>query len=77
MQAQFGELLTYYRTRAGISQAKLARMVRVDHSFISRLERGARGPSRETVLAIARALDLADQERDELLLAARYAPGEE
>jgi transcriptional regulator with XRE-family HTH domain len=52
-------------------------MIGVDHSFISRLESGTRGPSRETVLAIARALHLGDQERDELLLAARYAPGKE
>jgi transcriptional regulator with XRE-family HTH domain len=77
MQAQFGQLLAYYRQRAGISQSRLARMIHVDHSFVSRLEHGTRGPSRETVLAIARALNLSDQERDELLLSARYAPGEE
>jgi len=77
MQMRFGELLAQYRRRAGISQARLARMIHADHSTISRLESGSRGPSRQMVLAIARALSLSNQERDKLLLSARYAPGEE
>ena len=49
----FGPLLRERRTRAGLSQAALARAVGVNSGYISRLEAGERAaPSQELVLAI-------------------------
>lgn len=74
----FAEALTAFRQRATLSQQALARRAGVYPSEVSRLESGTRHPRRETVEALAGALDLspldADLERDRLLLAAGYAP---
>lgn len=74
----FATALRHYRTRAGWSLTKLGVEAGVYHQAIMRYERGVKHPRRETVEALAEALDLspldADLERDRLLLAAGYAP---
>ncbi len=72
--SDFGTLLKAYRERKGISQSKLAERADFDHSYVSRLESGARMPTREAVdrLGIAIALERVDQ--DALLAAAGFLP---
>jgi transcriptional regulator with XRE-family HTH domain len=43
----FGHQLRRWRRAAGLTQAELGRRLAYDHSFISRLERGYRWPTRE------------------------------
>ena len=43
----FGRRLRYWRRAAGLTQAELGRRMAYDHSFISRVERGSRWPTRE------------------------------
>lgn len=43
----FGYQLRRWRRAAGLTQAELGRRLAYDHSFISRLERGYRWPTRE------------------------------
>jgi transcriptional regulator with XRE-family HTH domain len=45
LQAIFGEILREYRTRADLSQEKLALESGLDRTFISLLERGLRQPT--------------------------------
>lgn len=71
----FGELLSCLRLATGVSQNALGREAGVNASYINRLERGERAtPTREVVLALARALQTTPQERDHLLMAAGYVP---
>lgn len=74
MSDTFAALLTRYRTRRRLSQAAVGRACGLDHSLISRYERGERTPGRAATLALADALALTDGERDLLLLSAGYAP---
>jgi len=46
--------LKRFRARFGYSQAGLARLVRVDRSYISRLERGERLPGRALLVRFCR-----------------------
>ncbi len=57
-----------------VSQSKLAERAEFDHSYVSRLESGARMPTREAVERLAVALDLGQQEQDALLAAAGFLP---
>jgi transcriptional regulator with XRE-family HTH domain len=72
----FGLLLKTYRERANISQNDLAVKAGLSASTISRIEGGSRGPlgKRRQILAIAKALDLQQDEVDTLLSAADLAP---
>jgi transcriptional regulator with XRE-family HTH domain len=71
----FGELLSCLRLATGVSQNALGREAGVNASYINRLERGERTtPTREVVLALARALQTMPQERDHLLVTAGYVP---
>ncbi|MBX5491747.1 MAG: helix-turn-helix domain-containing protein [Chloroflexi bacterium] len=72
----FGSLLRRLREAAGLSCNELARLVAVDPSYISRLERGEREPPRRLVVErLADALGLSPIERDRLLVSAGYSPG--
>lgn len=68
----FGETLRELRCSRGISQLRLARMVGVHHSYLSRLERGRRGPSPGLVARLSDALQLNHDERARLAEAAGY-----
>ena len=74
MRGEFPRLLRRVRIARGLSQSQLARAIGVDHSTISRFERGERRPRRLTVLKLARALDLDRATRLRLLASAGYAP---
>ena len=51
---RFGRRLQEAREREGISQARLAEQLDLDHSYISRLETGGRMPSLGLLLALRR-----------------------
>ena len=72
----FGELLTEYMTRTGISDSEMARHLGVSRQTIFRWKEGmtARPRVREDVLKCAERLRLSAEERDGLLLAAGFAP---
>ncbi len=72
----FGELLSEYMTRTGISDSEMARHLGVSRQTIFRWKEGmtARPRVREDVLKCAERLRLTAEERDALLLAAGFAP---
>ena len=51
-----GERIQYYRTLKGISQESLAESAAISRVFLSNLERGEKGASLETLVAIVNAL---------------------
>ena len=71
----FAATLKVYRQRAGLSQSKLAEAADLDHSYASRLESGAREPSRDCANRLADALGLEDAERTHFLAVAGYTNG--
>lgn len=71
--ATFGDVLARLRTSRRMTQWRLAQLAGCDHSTISRYQDGSRHPTRETVAALADALDCTAAERDELLRAAGFA----
>lgn len=78
MQAdtQFGATLKRYREARRVSQSKLAERAGFDHSYVSRLESGARTPTRDAVQQLAEALGLERMQQDELLASAGFLPHE-
>jgi transcriptional regulator with XRE-family HTH domain len=70
----FGQLLRRWRVARRRSQESLALESAVSPRHISFLETGRSRPSREMVLNLARELDLPLSDRNELLLAAGFAP---
>ncbi len=71
----FGSLLRSHRQRAQLSLPALGRQVRLDFSYLSRLERGQREPPRRAaILALATALELTGEETDTLLVAGGQLP---
>ena len=52
----FGAVLRRERKAAGLTQEALAEAAELHHTHVSRLERGDRAPSLETVLRLAEAL---------------------
>lgn len=75
--ARFGALLQHYRTRAGLTQTRLADFSTVSVRAIRDLELGrARRPRRETVRLLAEALRLSDERKAMLEAAAGRGAGE-
>ena len=72
----FGKVLKRFREVRRVSQSKLAERAGFDHSYVSRLESGARTPTRDAVEQLARALELDRVQQDELLAAAGFLPRE-
>lgn len=67
----FGALLTAYRRRTDLSCGQLARAVHVDHSYITRIERGEReAPKPEILRLLMEALGLDTTERQHFALVA-------
>ncbi|MCL2228122.1 MAG: helix-turn-helix domain-containing protein [Oscillospiraceae bacterium] len=58
MACTIGERIRAYRTRAGMTQMKLAERAGVHHTYIGQLERGEKNASLETIEKVARALNL-------------------
>jgi len=73
-RGRVGELLRDWRTRRRRSQLDLANDVGVSTRHLSFVETGRSRPSPELVLAVADHLDVPLRERNQLLLAAGYAP---
>lgn len=69
-----GELLRDWRQRRRLSQLDLSNDAGVSARHLSFLETGRSRPSREMVLHLAEQLEIPLRERNELLLAAGYAP---
>jgi transcriptional regulator with XRE-family HTH domain len=72
-RAEFGKLLSHWRTLRGHSQLKLAERAGVSARHLSFLEVGRAQPSREMVIALARALEVPPQQRNAWLRAAGFA----
>jgi transcriptional regulator with XRE-family HTH domain len=70
----FGALLRKQRATRGFTQERLAGDAEVSTRHLSFLETGRASPSRDMVLALGSALDLPLRERNEMLLAAGFAP---
>jgi len=70
----FGALLAKLRMARNLAQTRLAERADYDHSYISRLETGARSPSRDAVERLIRTLQSSQEEADALLEAAGYMP---
>ena len=71
---EFGIQLKVLREARRVSQSKLAERADFDHSYVSRLESGARMPTRDAVERLATALQLSHPEQDGLLAAAGFLP---
>ena len=69
-----GELLRQWRVRRPLSQLDLAGDAGVSARHLSFLETGRAKPSREMLLRLAEQLEVPLRERNELLLAAGFAP---
>src|SRR5438067_5305635 len=69
-----GDLLREWRERRRLSQLELALQAEISTRHLSFVETGRAVPSRAMVLQLADALDVPLRERNQLLLAAGYAP---
>jgi transcriptional regulator with XRE-family HTH domain len=74
-ETQVGTLLRDWRQRRRLSQLDLALEAGVSTRHLSFVETGRSRPSREMVLHLAEQLEVPLRERNQLLLAAGYAPG--
>jgi transcriptional regulator with XRE-family HTH domain len=73
-QRPVGELLRQWRERRRISQLDLSISADISTRHLSFVETGRANPSRDMVLRLGEHLDVPLRERNELLLAAGYAP---
>jgi transcriptional regulator with XRE-family HTH domain len=69
-----GRLLRHWRQARGMSQLALALRAGVTQRHVSFVESGRSRPGRQMVLTLAGVLDVPLRERNQLLLAAGYAP---
>lgn len=69
-----GDLLRHWRAVRGKSQLALASDAATTPRYVSFVETGRAEPSRQMVVRLARALDVPLRERNDLLLAAGFAP---
>jgi transcriptional regulator with XRE-family HTH domain len=74
LENAFGRLLRQWRVRRRLSQLTLAIEAEVSSRHVSFLETGRAQPSREMVVLLADVLDVPLRDRNELLIAAGYAP---
>jgi transcriptional regulator with XRE-family HTH domain len=72
--ATVGDLLRHWRRVRSLSQLALAGEVGTTQRHVSFVESGRSQPSRQMVVRLARALDVPIRERNQLLLAAGFAP---
>src|SRR4030095_11102539 len=69
-----GRLIRKWRERRRRSQLTLALDAEISSRHLSFLETGRANPSRDMILLLARVLEVPPRGRNELLLAAGYAP---
>jgi transcriptional regulator with XRE-family HTH domain len=69
---EFGPTLRELREKAGMSQSKLSELADFDHSYVSRLEAGARFPTWHAVDRISKALGLSSHDANRLFGSARF-----
>lgn len=69
-----GDLLREWRRRRKLSQLELSLQAEISTRHLSFVETGRSAPSRDIVLRLGDTLDLELRERNQLLLAAGYAP---
>ncbi|MBB6554145.1 helix-turn-helix domain-containing protein [Nonomuraea rubra] len=74
MSTPLGELLRHWRRVRRMSQLALAHHAQVSPRHLSFVESGRSTPSREWIMTLAGALQVPLRERNDLLLAAGYAP---
>jgi transcriptional regulator with XRE-family HTH domain len=70
----FGAVLSQWRKARNVSQLELALRAEISQRHVSFMETGRALPSREMALKLAEALDVPLRARNEILLAAGYAP---
>jgi transcriptional regulator with XRE-family HTH domain len=70
----FGTVLVQWRKARNVSQLDLALRAEISQRHVSFMETGRAKPSREMALKLAEALDVPLRARNEVLLAAGYAP---
>ena len=71
---RFGDEPYRCRTRRRLSQLDLATRAGTTQRYVSYVERGPSAPGRAMVIRLAEPLELSLRDRNELLLAAGYAP---
>src|SRR5260370_17570095 len=69
-----GEQVRHWRLRRRLSQLDLACEAEISTRHLSFIETGRASPSREMILHLAESLDVPLRQRNNLLLAAGYAP---
>ena len=70
----FGERLRHWRQRRRLSQLELALQAEVSTRHLSCVETGRASPSREMVMRLSERLQVPPRERNDLLVAAGFAP---
>lgn len=73
-RSRFPQLLRFWRTRRGVSQLALALGAGVSQRHVSFLESARAAPSRQMVLQLAEELNVPLRHRNQMLLAAGFAP---
>ena len=74
MKSRFGSILSEWRAVRRLSQLDLALLSGISQRHISFVESGRAQPSRDIIFKLAEALDLPLRARNEVFLAAGYAP---
>lgn len=72
--AELGRLLKSWRSMRRISQMELSLETGISQRHLSFIESGRSAPTRQTLMMVADGLDMPFRERNQLLLAAGYAP---
>lgn len=70
----FSEMLKYWRKRRNLTQIALAEAAGISQRHLSFLEIDRGGPSRSLVLCLSRVLEIPPRHRDQMLIAAGFAP---
>lgn len=72
----YSHLIKHHRIRRRLSQGKLAALLNIDHSYISRIENGTRQPSKQLTQRLAEVFDLRDFELMEFWYTLQHIPVE-
>jgi transcriptional regulator with XRE-family HTH domain len=72
--SELGRILKAWRSMRGFSQIDLSLETGVSQRHLSFIESGRSAPTRQTLMVVADGLDMPYRERNQLLLAAGYAP---